>query len=142
MQVLTNIVIGDLSDAEAIGESLCPIDEWRGFEIKGIDLAKIAMLQAVLTGQTFDEAYDEYRPIVVISDEGPWVFRFPNAPLEKLAGLEEEALEQVGEEWAATEELEESGYPVEEVQAVLEELSDLAKICVSQDKAMFIWMSL
>lgn len=142
MQVLTNIVIGDLSDAEAIGESLCPIDEWRGFEIKGIDLAKIAMLQAVLTGQTFDEAYDEYRPIVAISDEGPWVFRFPNAPLEKLAGLEEEALEQVGEELAATEEFEESGYPVEEVQAVLEELSDLAKVCISQNKAMFIWMSL
>lgn len=142
MQVMTHIVIGDLSEAEAIGESLCPIDEWQGFEIKGIDLAKIAMLQAVLTGQTFDEAFDEYRPIVAASDEGPWVFRFPNALLAKLAGLNEEALEQVGEEVAATEEFEESGYPAEQVQAVLEELSDLAKICVSQDKAMFIWMSM
>jgi hypothetical protein len=142
MQVLTNVVIGDANDAEAIGESLCPIDEWRGCEIKGIDLAKFAMLQAVLTGQTFDEAYDEYRPVVAASDEGPWVFRFPGASLEKLAALEEEALEQVGEELAATEEFEQSGYPVEAVQAVLEELSDLAKVCVSQGKTMFIWMSL
>ena len=141
MQVLTNIVIGDSSDAEAIGASLCPVDEWRGIEIKGIDLAKIAMLQAVLTGQTFDEAFDEYRPILAASDEGPWVFRFPDAPLEKLAALEEEALERVGEEWAATEEFEDNGYPVEEVQAVLEELSDLAKMCISQGKAIFIWMS-
>lgn len=142
MQVLTNIVIGDPSDAEAIGESSCPIDEWRGLEIKGIDLAKIAMLQAVVTGQTFDEAFEEYRPIVAASDEGPWVFRFPAAPLEKLAALEGDALERVGEELAATEEFEDNGYPVDEVQAVLEELSDLAKACMAQNKTMFVWMSL
>ena len=139
MDVSTNIVIGDINDIEEIGESSWPIENWRGFEIRGIDSAKIATLHAILTGQTFDEAFCEYHLTYEASDAGPWVAKIPEEPLERLAVLEDEMLEQIGEELAATEEFEREGWPVEEVQIFLAELAALAGIAIVQGKAMFVW---
>lgn len=142
MGLLTHIVIGDVDDAEAIGESDGPVEDWRGIEVRGIDPAKIAMLHSILTGETFEEALAEYDPVYAASEEGPWVIRIPDEPVEKLAALEEDALEQIGEELAATEEFERDGWPVNEAQALVEELAQLADACVSQGKALFVWMTL
>lgn len=139
MDISTNIVIGDIADIEEIGESSHPIENWRGFEIRGIDTAKMAMLHAILTGQTFDEAFGEYLLAYEASEDGPWVAKIPNEPMERLAEMEDEVLEQIGEELAATEEFENEGWPVEEVQIFLAELAALAGIAIVQRKAMFIW---
>jgi len=140
MRGMTNIVIGDTSDVDAICASLMPVEEWRGIAVRGITPAKIAMLHSILTGDTFDEVFDEYDHVYAVSEDGPWVIRVPDAPLEKLAELEEDVLAQVGAEWAASEECESEGWPVEEVQALLEELAELARAAVDQDQAMFLWM--
>ncbi|MFN3397600.1 MAG: hypothetical protein ACK4ZS_03590, partial [Sulfurimicrobium sp.] len=68
------------------------------------------------------------------------VLRIPDAVMEKLADLEEEAIERVGEELAATEEFEMNDWPAEEVLSLLEELSALARLADSQGQAMFVWM--
>ena len=139
MDISTNIVIGDISDVAEIGESSWPIENWRGFEIKGIDSTKIATLHAMLTGQTFDEAFGEYLLAYEATEEGPWVVKIPDEPMERLAVLEDDALERVGEELAATEEFESAGWPVEEVQIFLAELTALAGVAIMQRKAMFLW---
>jgi len=139
MDVSTNIVIGNLSDIEEIGEASWPIENWRGIEIRGIDTVKMATLHTILTGQTFDEAYGEYLLAYEASEQGPWVAKIPNDPMERLAELKDEVLEQIGEELAATEEFERDGWPVEEVQLFLTELASLAGIAIVQRKAMFIW---
>lgn len=137
-----NIVIGEPDEVMAIGESLSPLEDWQGMEASGIDLEKLAMLQSLLTGQTFDEAFDEYLTLFAASEEGPWIIRFPEAPMEKLAALEEDALERVGEELAATEEFEQDEWTAEEVQDFLMALSELAGIAVSQEKMLFIWLGM
>jgi DNA-directed RNA polymerase subunit F len=76
----------------------------------------------------------------VAGDDGPIVLRIPDEVMEKLAGLEEEAIERVGEELAATEEFEINGWPAEEVQSLVEELSELARLADSQGQALFVWM--
>jgi len=141
MEGFVNIVIGDADDAEAIGESFRPIEDWSGIELKGMDPAKLATLHSLVTGETFDEAIAKYYIVYAASDEGPWVIRVPDALTEKLAVLEEEALEEIGEELAGTEEFEMAGWPVEELQAVLAELSLLASSSLAQGYAMFVWMS-
>lgn len=139
MDVSTNIVIGDINDIEEIGEASSPIENWRGFEIRGIDPAKMATLHAILTGQTFDDAYGEYLLAFDASEQGPWVAKIPDEPMERLAVLEDDVLEQIGEELAATEEFERDGWPVEEVQIFLAELAALAGVAIVQRKTMFIW---
>jgi hypothetical protein len=137
--ILTNIVAAEEDEIAAIGESLRPVDEWSGLERRGIDTAKIATLHCLLTGDEFEEAIGAYEPVYV-GDEGAVVLRIADEVMERLASLDEDALELVAEELAATEEYELEQWEAEDVQALVMELADLARLADSQGQTMFVWM--
>lgn len=139
MGILTNIVAADEDEFAAIGESLRPVDEWSGIERRGIDTAKIATLHCLLTGDEFEEAVSAYEPVYV-GGEGAVVLRIADAAMQRLAMLEEDALYLVAEELAATEEYEVEQWEAEDVQALVIELADLARLAESQGQALFVWM--
>lgn len=139
MGILTNIVAAEEDEIAAIGESLRPVDEWSGIERRGIDTAKIATLHCLLTGDEFEEAISAYEPVYV-AEEGAVVLRLADEVTERLATLDEEALELVGEELAATEEYELEQWETEDVQALVIDLADLARLADSQGQALFVWM--
>ena len=139
MGILTNIVAAEEDEFAAIGESLRPVDEWSGIERRGIDTAKIVTLHCLLTGDEFGEAVGAYEPVYV-ADEGAVVLRIADEVLERLATLEEDALEAVAEELAATEEYEMERWEAEDVQALVIELAYLARLAESQGQALFVWM--
>jgi|GEM_PF-335334 len=139
MSGMVNIVVADFDEVEAIGESTRPIEEWRGFAANGVGAEKLAMLQSMMTGQTFDEALSEYDPVYAASEDGPWVMRVREELIESLANQDEEILEEIGEELAATAEFEMDGWPVDAAQAFVAELASLAEISVAQEKAIFVW---
>ena len=140
MGMRVNVVVADAEDAAAIIESEKPAGEWKGFEAHGLDQAKFAMLHALLSGELFDEALDECGPLHAASDEGPWLMKLPEDSVAHLAELEEDALDRVGEELAATEEFEEDGWSAEEVKGFIIQLADLAGVAMAQGRAMFVWM--
>ncbi|MBI5862513.1 MAG: hypothetical protein HZB64_10115, partial [Rhodocyclales bacterium] len=113
MSVLTQIVAAEEDEIVALGESLRPLDEWSGIERRGIDTAKVAMLHSLLTGDDFDLAANFYEPLY-IGGEGAVVLRLADEVTEKLATLDEDALDQVAAELAATETFELEGWPEEE----------------------------
>ena len=139
MGILTNIIAADEDEAEAIGESSRPVEEWSGIERRSIDTAKIATLHCLLTGDEFDQAVGAYEPVYV-ADEGAVVLRIADEVMEKLATLDEEMLERVAEELAATEEFEMEDWDAEEVQALVMDLADLARLADSQGQVLFVWM--
>ncbi len=140
MGILVNIVSADEEDVEAIGESQHPVDEWTGIEARDIDRAKILTLHCLVTGDGIEDAVYAYEPVYSVGDDGPIVLRVPDELTEKLANLEEDALEIVGEELAATEDFEMSDVPVEQVQSLVAELADVARIAESKNQTLFIWM--
>jgi len=137
--ILTNIIAAEEDEYVAIGESLRPVDEWSGIERRGIDTAKIATLHCLLTGDEFEEAVGGYEPVYV-ADEGAVVLRLADEVMERLATLDEDALELVAEELAATEEYEMEQWETAEVQAMVFELADLARLAESQGQVLFVWM--
>lgn len=139
MGILTNIIAADEDEAEAIGESSRPVEEWSGIERRSIDTAKIATLHCLLTGDEFDQAVGAYEPVYV-AEEGAVVLRVADEVMEKLATLDEEMLERVAEELAATEEFEMEQWEAEEVQALVMDLADLARLADSQGQVLFVWM--
>ena len=140
MSILANIVAAEEEEVEAVGLSQHPVDEWSGIEARDIDTAKIATLHCLLTGEGFADVVSAYEPVYMAGDEGAIVVRIPDEVVEILAGFDEEALERVGEELAAAEEFEIQGWPVEQVQSLVTELSELARLAESQGQAMFVWM--
>lgn len=139
MGILTNIVAAEEDEIAAIGESLRPVDEWSGIERRGIDTAKIATLHCLLTGDEFEEAVSAYEPVYV-ADEGAVVLRIADEVTERLATLDEDALGLVAEELAATEEYELEQWEAEDVQALVMDLADLARLADSQGQVLFVWM--
>lgn len=139
MAILTNIVAADEDEFASIGESLRPLDEWSGIERRNIDTAKIATLHCLLTGDEFELAASIYEPVYV-SGEGVLVLRLADEVLEKLAVLDEDALERVAEELAATEEFEMEQVTAEDVLALVMDLAELARLAESQGQVLFVWM--
>ena len=141
MEFMTNIVAAEEDEYTAIGESSCPLDEWSGIEAPGLDTVKVAILHCLLTGDPLQMALDLYEPVYV-SESETVVLRFAEELLEKLAVLDEEALENVASELAASEDFESEQWEADDVLAQLTDLADLAQLAESQGQALFVWMSL
>jgi hypothetical protein len=140
MGIVTNIVAAEDHEIEAIGESLHPVDEWSGIEMRDLDTAKIATLHSLLTGDLFDDAIAHYEPVYVSAAEGALVLRLADEVMERLVELDEEPLAQVAAELAATEEFESEDWEQETITAMLAELADLARLADSQGQALFVWI--
>lgn len=139
LNILTNIVTAEEDDLAAIGESLRPVDDWNGIERRGIDTAKIATLHCLLTGDEFEQALSLYEPVYA-SIEDALVLRLADEVTEKLAELDEDALERVAEELAATEEFELEQWDADEVQDMVMALAELAQLATSRGQPLFVWM--
>lgn len=140
MSVLTQILAAEDDEIEAVGESLNPIEEWSGIQIRDLDTAKIATLHSLLTGDLFDEAVAHYEPVHVSDTEGALVLRLTDELTERLAALDEDRLDDVATELAATEEFEYAGWEDEAIAAMLTDLADLARLAESQGQALLVWM--
>ncbi|MCX7180959.1 MAG: hypothetical protein NTX56_20065, partial [Proteobacteria bacterium] len=68
------------------------------------------------------------------------VLKLADAAQEKLALLEEEALEEVANELAATEEFEIEQWEQEDVESLMMDLADLARLAEAQGQSLFVWM--
>ena len=139
MGILTNIVAAEEDEFAAIGESLHPVEEWSGLERRDIDTAKIATLHCLLTGDELEQAFYVYEPLYV-GVEGAMVLRLADEVVDKLADMDEDALEAVGEELAATEEFETEQWDPAEVQDMVLELAELAQLAQSQEQSLFVWI--
>ena len=140
VSILTNIVAAEEDEVEAVGDSLQPVDEWSGISLRDIGIAKIATLHSLLTGDLFEDAAALCEPVYISPAEGALVLRLADELKDRLAKLDEESLDAVAAELAATEEFEMAGRDEGEVLAMLADLADLARLAESQDQTLFVWM--
>lgn len=140
MGILTNIVAAEEDEVEAIGDSLQPVDEWSGISLRDVSIAKVATLHSLLTGDLFEDAAALCEPIYISPAEGALVLRLADELKERLAELDEDVLDAVAAELAATEEFETAGWDEGAVVEMLADLADLARLAESQEQTLFVWM--
>lgn len=141
MEIVTHIVAADDDEYQVVGDSINPLDEWSGIEAPRLDTIKIATLHSLLTGDPLQVALDLYEPVYVAENETV-VLRIADELMEKLATLDEDELENIAIEVAATEEFETEQWDTEDIQEQLILLGDLAQLAESQGQALFVWMCL
>ena len=141
MEFVTYVVAAEEDEYYAIGDSVNPLDEWSGIQVPGLDTVKLATLHCLLTEDSLQMALDYYEPIYESANEN-LVLKIADELLERLAVLDEESLENVASELAATEEYERDHSDVEDVLDHLMELAELAQLAESQGQMLFVWLRL
>lgn len=140
MAILTQIIAAEEDEVESVGESLQPADEWSGITLRDLTIPRVATLHCVLTGDLFDDAFALYEPIYISAAEGALVLRMADTLIARLAGIEEDALDEIATELAATEEYEDTGWAEEEIAELIAGMAELARLAESQGQTLFIWM--
>ncbi len=141
--VISDLVIADEREARAVAGEAVPRRRWTGIDAEGVDQVKLATLWALLAGREFrDELVSEFVPLHEVSDDGPWVFRFPAPLVQLLAELEDDRASRLGSAWAGTEELELDGWDAESVAPLLHGLRSLARGAHAEKKSVLMRVSL
>jgi hypothetical protein len=143
---LTDFVSVDLSDAERVGDSLNPSEEFGGVPAKGISQVHLGTLHALLAGTPYDPDFmmSEDSFLYTGSDDGPWVQAVPQDLVSRLANLGDKELVRIAGEWAKTEVFgpSYSNWSLQDIQDMLRELVALSKRATSERKAVLMWTSL
>lgn len=143
MGVLTDLVLADESEAEAICKSMGPLQSWPGIDAKGIDHIKLGMLLSILTGEPYRDSFiDECVLLAEEPEDGPWVYRVPEQLVGLLADLDGDRLTQTATAWSKIEEFVLDGWSPPEVGSVLAELHRIAREARAQGKSLLMWVCL
>jgi hypothetical protein len=142
--MLTDIVMADVSEAEAIGRSGgTHIRLWPCLESKGVDHDFFAALWEVLTDGAKGSsliAADEH--ILYMESGGPWVIHLPEDLRDRLAALTAEQMGPVAARWVTCEELTMANVAAEDAEAYLVLLAEFARRAVQARKSLILWMCL
>ena len=143
MEVLTDLILGTKEELAAVDPEDVPINVLPGLDIKGTGLIELSTLYAIATGTAFDPALDSFPPVSgEESEDGPWVFRFPDELVEALSSATPADIKRIAMEWSQTEELQQSGWPEAEVAQRLSEMSAFALKARAAAKPVHVWTSL
>jgi hypothetical protein len=143
MEFATWVVAADEDELADVAGAKSPLDAWSGIESPGLDTVKLATLHALLTGDSLQASLDLYEPALVDgADEEILILRVAGNMLEELALLDEEAMETMAGELAATEVYEEEGADPDELLPHLSSLAELARLAESQGQTLLVRIDL
>ena len=141
MGVLTDLVIADQSEAEAVARSSAPWGQWRWVDAKGHNEFTLGALLCILRGESYLEAVSEEFPLLAQASEGgPWVFAVPETLLGALERLDDGRIPGAVSEWLRTEEMRDADREGAEI--LVRELKGLAAEALSRRKPILMWISL
>ncbi len=140
MGVLTDLVIANTDEAEAVANSTTPSEQWRGIDAKGHSEITLGTLHSILRGEDYNEtALVEFPLLAQASEERAWVFAVPTDLVTTLHQLDDAQIPEIVSEWLKSDEMQNTNYNVE---GFVRELKSLATEAVSQQKPILMWLCL
>lgn len=146
MAIYTDVIVADPSEAEAIlaagGQHS---KRWDCLQAKSVDPVKLGTLSAILKNESPDEIglalFMQDALLVQTSDDGPWIYRIPNELVTALTLLDADAIEQIAEHWAQTEELIADRWTTPDAEEYLADFTGRAKSARAKNKGLLLWVS-
>jgi hypothetical protein len=142
--MLTDFFIATTAEVQALDITRGPSAQVQCLRAKRTDPVKIVQLQCCIEGVPFEQRMPLLDTMLVreAAQEGPWVFRLPEALESTLASSSVSDIERYGRAWAATEEWQRDGGTPEQIVPFLAEIAHLASSARTQQSSVFVWMSL
>lgn len=139
--MLTDILIADKSEAQAIAETVYPLGQWNGLDAKGQSPITLATLLCLLSSKSHrNEIVDEFTLLSEAANGNLFVCQVPERLVLALSRLRTGEVPILAHQWSQTDEMLAAGFAC--AQALVEELSRLSNEAVRQQKNLLLWMSL
>jgi hypothetical protein len=148
MGVLTDFVVAKREQAEQVGRSPCPYEDFDGVSAKGLNPDTLAALYSILSGEPHDVQFMDgallFPPEQDAFHGARWVFEVPQRLVLRLAAIEPKRLRDVASvlftlradaEFAF-------GWSVEEVRDVVAEIAALCRQAVTKGESLLMWICL
>ena len=148
MGILSDFVLADEGEGDAIGKANRPSESWKCLEgWKGVETIKLATLFLIASGRepTVEETVAESAAFELAGgdeEEGPWVFQFPPKVVSAIASIPNPQLHAVASSWCETDELQMDCWSVNEAEQFIAQLQELLQQAISSEKAIFLWLCL
>lgn len=144
MGTLSDFVIAEPSESQAIGESFQPSEIWPTLTgWKGIESIKLSRLYCSMSGEEYsNDLQKSFELVGGDKYEGPWVFQFPKHIQKSFAQFDLSKLGEVAAKWAATEELEMDRWSVDDAEQFIKQICEHAQKASDANKTLFLWFSL
>lgn len=139
--MLTDLLITDEREANAIAASTYPLGQWQGIDVKNQSPVTLAVLLCLLAQEPYrDEVVDEFTSLTDDSPDGPWVCKIPDRFVLALSRLRTEDLPSIAKQWSQTDEIRAAG--IDTAKDLLENLTRISTEALRQRKSLLLWMSL
>jgi hypothetical protein len=144
---LIDIVVADDIEAEAVGQAVAPASTYFGIEVRHVDQVKLSKLSLILDGVPVatPAVVDVVRSFTLLhegSEDGPWVYRFPDRLFTALATLAGSSRVPVSAAWAGIEEFKQDRWDEPTVSRFLDSLCGLAEKARTDGKGLLLRMAL
>ncbi len=138
MGSLADLIVATSSDAEAIVASEYPLSSFKGVNVDGLDPLQIAALHSVVAEKAFEELLGSYEPVAAGSASGPWLVKFPEELISTLASISPDNQASIANQWAASNQLQESGWSEQEAIGFLARLVHFAQVVSFENLELFL----
>jgi len=142
MGVLSDLIVGNETDAEEIVNTPAPSQAFGGVDIKGIDTVKLATLHSIVTDRTPAELRGAYEPTATASHGEAWLIPIPAELVSQLAALNSAERRSVAERWSRTDEFQMDQWNPQTIAQALDQICNEATKASSSQRTLFLWMSL
>lgn len=143
MGLLTDVLIADAAEAKTISVLWPRQKNWPAIQTKGLDNSKFAALASAWGDHDLADALESGGYIAATrSEEGPWVFVFPNSFRDRIAAIEPARIPEMAQTWSKQKELKLDGWKAGDLESPLLELREFAVRAIQQGKSLLLWMSL
>ncbi len=144
MGLLSDFFIATPEEVRRLDLHRSPADRLPGFQAKGIDPVKLAILESCVEGAPL-EAHPESLEQMMVRDageDGPWVMKIPAHVMKGLAGATPQQLRQWAQGLAETEEWGFDSGAAKEASRVLKAVAKLAREAEAKGRRLYVWHSL
>jgi hypothetical protein len=141
MGVLTKFFVANAEDAEAIGTSAAPTDEFFNVEAKGLDPTKLGTLYAIASVSPYSADFmKEHAPMLYEAVSGVKIQLVPSDLVISLCQIPDLSLPSVAKQWAATDPFKGSDWTDASVEEALKHFSEVCREALGEGKALMMYI--
>lgn len=142
MSVITELIVAQKQDIQALLQAQDPSKQWTSFLCKGVDPMMVSILYSFVKEEIYDDLVHFSFQNHAIPPDGPFVEQFSKDMADTFANIQSDKIDSLAEKWLDTDELQIGGWTKPDAVTFIQNLIKFSQISQSEKAELFLWMVL